>query len=575
MRRILMNASGSVQRGRFLAIIGGSGAGKSTLLNCLSNRAPPTLGTVYYNSTPLGEIPSLNQRLAYVMQEDIVMKTLTCKEALTFSAMLRLRNMTPAEKRQRVRDTLAELGLTRVADSKVAALSGGEKKRLCIGIEIIHDPPLLMLDEPTSGLDSFTAESVVTSLRHLAENGRTVIATIHQPSSEIFAMFDQVLVLARGQVVYFGNSSNVVPYLSSVGYECPQYSNPADFFLHVLRVEVGQTEVSLKKDDMALAKQFRGYFEQYEKEHPIQTQQMADRSSRSDLVKVGYATGPFTQFGLLTERAFRNVSREPTLSWVRLMQTLVQALLCGLVYLRLDNTQSGVRSKLGAIFFILMAQTFGPMFGVLNTFQEEKALLWREKAGGAYRLTTYFTSKVCSELPWQALFPSLFMSIAYWMCGFNPDPDRFFLAVGAIILHSAATQGLGLLLSVIAPSITVALGISPLFLLPFVLFSGFLTTTGSIPVYFEWLNTISFMRLTLELLAVNEFKGETFECPTAPAPCPTPTWQVLFDANKFNQDAIIPNLGGLLTYVVGSRLLAFIILFYQAWKKERAGLKRE
>ena len=151
------------------------------------------------------------------------------------SATLRLpKTATVAERNERITSTIKLLNLTKcadtiVGDSNVKGISGGERKRTAIAMELITNPSMIFLDEPTSGLDSFTAYSVVNLLRGLALSGRTVIATIHQPSSEIFYLFDDLLLLAEGRVIYHGEVKNAIDYFGGLGFKCPQYVNPSDF----------------------------------------------------------------------------------------------------------------------------------------------------------------------------------------------------------------------------------------------------------------------------------------------------------------------------------------------------------
>jgi len=179
-----------------------------------------------------GELRSLS---VCVMQDDILMRVLTVRECLQFSARLRLpAHVSVAAKLERVEHLIVKLGLIRCADTIVQDLSGGERKRTAIGVELITDPRLMFLDEPTSGLDSSTALTVMQIVTRLAsDEGRTVITTIHQPSSEIFALFQRLLLLADGRTAYDGPASETVQYFGRLGYNCPIYSNPADYFIKV------------------------------------------------------------------------------------------------------------------------------------------------------------------------------------------------------------------------------------------------------------------------------------------------------------------------------------------------------
>ena len=251
----LDNVSGTVKPGQFLSIIGASGAGKTTLLNYLSNRGKsciyakftcivrsPNLkktGDVLINGKNRNEIKS-NSYMAYVQQDDKLFQTLTVKEWLEFAASLKL--PPDQDHEEIVNELLVSLRLEKAADTKIGGplvkgVSGGERKRTSIGVELITNPSLIFLDEPTTGLDSFTAEIVVEILKNLADSGRTIISTIHQPNTETFEHFDQLMLMSKGHIIYMNDASKAVDYFKTIGYECPPQTNPADFFMSMMSIE--------------------------------------------------------------------------------------------------------------------------------------------------------------------------------------------------------------------------------------------------------------------------------------------------------------------------------------------------
>ena len=142
----------------------------------------------------------------------------------------------------RVNDIIGELRLNKCENTKIGGplvkgISGGERKRTSIGVELITDPSLIFLDEPTTGLDSFTATSVMETLKDLANNGRTIVQTIHQPNSDIFEMFDKLMLLAKGKIIYFNDANLAVDYFTKINYKCPELSNPADYFMGIMSIE--------------------------------------------------------------------------------------------------------------------------------------------------------------------------------------------------------------------------------------------------------------------------------------------------------------------------------------------------
>ncbi|KAL6985585.1 ABC transporter G member 14 [Sarracenia purpurea var. burkii] len=235
-KTILEGVTGMVCPGEILAMLGPSGSGKTTLLTALGGRLTGKLsGKITYNGQPFSG--SIKRRIGFVEQYDVLYPHLTVTETLLFTALLRLpSSLTKDDKVQHVERVITELGLTRCRDSMIGGplfrgISGGEKKRVSIGQEMLINPSLLLLDEPTSGLDSTTAQRILTTIKQLANGGRTVITTIHQPSSRLYHVFDKVVLLSEGFPIYYGSASTALEYFSSVGFSTSITTNPADFLL--------------------------------------------------------------------------------------------------------------------------------------------------------------------------------------------------------------------------------------------------------------------------------------------------------------------------------------------------------
>lgn len=240
-KNILNGITGVVRPGEILAMLGPSGSGKTTLLTALGGRLNANKhrgllsGKITYNSQ--GFSGPVRRRMGFVPQEDVFYPHLTVRDTLFFNALLRLpSSLSPSEKAAQAEQVMVELGLGRVADSVVGGprlrgISGGEKKRLSIGLEMLVNPSLLLVDEPTSGLDSTTAQRIITTLKRMANSGRTVVTTIHQPSSRIYYMFDKVILLSQGSPIYSGRASSALDYFTSIGFSSTATVNPADLML--------------------------------------------------------------------------------------------------------------------------------------------------------------------------------------------------------------------------------------------------------------------------------------------------------------------------------------------------------
>lgn len=235
-KTILNGITGMVCPGEILAMLGPSGSGKTTLLSALGGRLNGKLsGKITYNGQPFSG--SIKRQTGFVAQDDILYPHLTVLETLFFTALLRLpSNLTRNDKLQHVEQIITELGLIRCRNSMIGGplvrgISGGEKKRVSIAQEMLINPCLLLLDEPTSGLDSTTAQKILTTIKRLATGGRTIVTTIHQPSSRLYHMFDKVVLLSEGHPIYNGPASTALDYFSSIGFSTSMTVNPADLLL--------------------------------------------------------------------------------------------------------------------------------------------------------------------------------------------------------------------------------------------------------------------------------------------------------------------------------------------------------
>lgn len=309
-----------------------SGAGKTTLLNVLNCRNLSNFhvdGVIRINDR-LADIDMITSMSAYVQQEDMFLPTLTVREHLIFQAMVRIPStVSETAKIARVDQVMRELGLDKCADTRVGGsryfkgISGGELKRLSFAAEVLTNPSIMFCDEPTSGLDSFMAANLVSIINKMARSGRTIICTIHQPSSETFEMFQNLLLLADGRVAYFGEIKSALEHFATIGLQCPENYNPADFFVHELAVVPGKEMECRKKINRIC-----DYFER-EKQNLDSLQASFHSSSFSTTIRSKrnrpsrYKTNRWQQYVALAWRSHLTVIREPALTYVRLTQALV------------------------------------------------------------------------------------------------------------------------------------------------------------------------------------------------------------------------------------------------------------
>ncbi|KAK1397318.1 Transporter, ABC superfamily (Breast cancer resistance protein) [Heracleum sosnowskyi] len=416
-KNILHGITGSANPGEVLALMGPSGSGKTTLLSVLGGRVGETnqRGSITYNDQPYTKF--LKSRIGFVTQDDVLFPHLTVKETLTYAALLRLpKTLTKQEKEQRATDVISELGLERCQDSMIGGsyvrgISGGERKRVCIGNDIINNPSLLLLDEPTSGLDSTTALRIVQLLQDIAEAGKTVITTIHQPSSRLYHKFDKLILLGKGSMLYFGKASEAMIYFSSIGCSPLISMNPAEFLLDLAngnlndvsvpgelkdrmqignseRVQIGNSDRERKNRKPSPAVVHEFLVEAYEmrvaesEKKNLMIPVPIDEETKSKVYfeKQKYGASWRKQFGILFWRGLKE-RRHDYFSWLRLSQIVTTAIIVGLLWWQSDgNNAEELHDQAGLLFFIAVFWGYFPVFTAIFTFPQERAMLNKERA---------------------------------------------------------------------------------------------------------------------------------------------------------------------------------------------------
>jgi len=585
-KEILSNACGVVRPGEFLAIMGASGAGKSTLMNTLLFRNLAGLevsGKRMANGEPVTP-SSLLAVSGYVQQDDLFFGSLTVREHLIFQALLRMDRDVPKKQRmERVEEVIQELGLSKCSNTQIGVpgkfkgISGGQMKRLAFASEVLTNPALLFCDEPTSGLDSVMAASVVEVMRTLASQGRTIVCTIHQPSSQIFHLFDKVLFMAEGRTAYIGDVPGANSFFERCGFPCPTNYNPADHYLQVLAVVPGQEEASHAK-----LKEICDDFEISEKGIELtKTSSEATKTSSSDSFMATTRSSPYKaswgeQFTALLWRSWLSIVKDPMILRIRIGTSIFIALILGAVYFgqELSGEENakgeGIMNINGVLFLLITNMTFSNMFAVINVFCLELPIFLREHFNGMYRTDTYFICRQLAELPIFLFLPLVFLAIIYYMVGLNAPFVKFAITVAIIELMTQAVASFGYLISCIATSIDMALGLGPPFLIPLMLFGGLFLNNGSTPVYFIWAKYLSWFYYTNELLAINQWdgiEGVSTACPTDPSQeCPVSGDQILSNLN-FDKENFWLNIGLLAALAVAFRCLAFLALLAKTYRR--------
>ena len=357
VKEILRGVNAYMPSGSLTAIMGSSGSGKTTVLNTLSKRVAggrlKTTGDITYNGNP--QLWSI--RSAYVMQQDVLLPTLTVRETLRYAADLRLPPPTAQEERERVvQDVILELGLKECAETRIGnnvhkGCSGGEKRRTSLAVQMLSNPSVLFCDEVTTGLDAATAFQLVATLKALAVRGRTIICSIHQPRSEIWQLFDHVLLLAKGSPLYSGRSVGCLPHFENLGYSLPPFVNPAEFLIDLAAIDTRSPEA--EETSTTRVEGLIQAFDASSENKGLQAMEVSSLMSPTKSTKKNSRQrhAVFShQIRVLSGRTFKTTYRDPMGIAGSLFEATMMAVITGWIFLQLDGSLSGIRSREGALY---------------------------------------------------------------------------------------------------------------------------------------------------------------------------------------------------------------------------------
>ncbi|KAJ6424278.1 hypothetical protein OIU84_025128 [Salix udensis] len=573
-KSILQGLTGYARPGELLAIMGPSGCGKSTLLDTLAGR----LGS---SARQTGDIliNGHKQRLAYgtsayVTQDDTLITTLTVKEAVYYSAQLQLPDsMTRAEKKERAEMIIREMGLqdamnTRIGGWGSKGISGGQKRRVSICIEILTHPKLLFLDEPTSGLDSaasFYVMSRIARLDRKGENTRTVIASIHQPSGEVFQLFDSLCLLSAGKVVYFGPASQANEFFASNGFPCPTLQNPSDHFLKTINKDF-ETDLEQGLEDAitaevainTLTKAYKSS-DNYQQVKRLVTEicekdcgTLEERSHSSFL----------TQCLVLTRRSFVNMYRDLGYYWLRVAIYVSLSLGLATLFYNLGSDNDSIQARGSLLMFIASFLTFMTIGG-FPSFVEDMKVFERERLNGHYGATAFVIGNTFSALPYLLLISVIPGAITYFLPGLHKGYEHFIYFISVLFACMMLVESLMMTVASIVPNFLMGIITGAGIQAFMVLGGGFFRLPKDLPQPF-WkypMYYIAFHKYAYQGMFKNEFEGLTFLSNQAGGPPTIPgenilrdRWQVEMGVSKWVDLAI------LLGMVVLYRILFLVII---------------
>nr|XP_009767617.1 PREDICTED: ABC transporter G family member 11-like isoform X2 [Nicotiana sylvestris] len=476
-KAILQGLTGYARPSELLAVMGPSGCGKSTLLDALAGRLD-------FSTRQSGDIliNGHKQKLsygtcAYLTQDETLLATLTVKEAVYYSAQLQLPDsMKKSEKIQIAEQTIKEMGLqdamnTRIGGWGTKGISGGEKRRLSICMEILTRPKLLFLDEPTSGLDSAASYYVMSGISRQKE-GRTIIASIHQPSAEVFNLFHSLCLLSSGKIVYFGPASAAIQFFARNGFPCPHLQNPSDHFLKTVNKDFDEGGEILEK-----------------RSHANFT----------------------TQSLVLTRRSSVNMFRDLGYYWMRFATYVGIALGLGSIYYDLGSNYHSIEERGLMVAFVVSFMTFMTVGG-FPSFVEDMKVFQRENLNGHYGCCTFVIGNTLSSIPYVLLISFVPGAIAYLLSGFQNGSGHFIYFALVLFTSMMIVESLMMNVAAIVPNflmgIVIGAGIQGLQILS----GGYFQLPSELPnpIWKYPLYYMSFHKYAYQGMFKNEFEGLKF-----------------------------------------------------------------
>ena len=575
--QVLNNIFGLVKPRECLAIMGGSGAGKTTLLDILAgkNKDGKISGNIYVNGNTIDH-KHYKEIVGFVDQEDHLIPTLTVYETVLNSALLRLpRDMTFEQKQARVLEVLNELRIIGIKDRVIGSsfkrgISGGEKRRVSIACELVTSPSILFLDEPTSGLDSYNARNVVDCLVKLSRDyERTIVFTIHQPRSNIVSLFDKLILLSEGDLIFSGDMIKANDFFTKNGYKCPLGYNIADYLIditvdHNKIVKVSNADSSVvassssgidddvhseflknrsssqidttrewehfavHRDEystdvigrrvtpsgeeetlLRLRNKLHTLFVDSSLAAELQTEINEGKENPKELDLNRHDIKKATIVGqilILSSRTFKNLYRNPRLLLAHYVLSLLVGLFCGYLYYDVKNDISGFQNRLGFFFFLLAFFGFSALTG-LHSFSTERIIFVRERANNYYNPLSYYISKIfCDIIPLRVLPPILLISIAYPLVGLTMEHNAFLKSILVLVLFNVVVAVEMLIVGILVKEPGTSTMVGVLLLLLSLLFAGLFINSEDLNVQIKWLEWISVFHYAYEALTINEVK---------------------------------------------------------------------
>lgn len=581
IKTILHPMSFDIPESSLTCIIGGSGSGKTTLLNCLANRKfnSGTMfkeGDVRYNSSSTLE----SYRHAYVTQQDILIPTLTCYETLMYAAELKLPKLSSHSERSKlVEEIILTLGLkeckqTLVGNQENKGLSGGERRRLSVGLQMVSNPSVLFLDEPTTGLDNYNAYLLCKSFQYLANKlGKTIIMSIHQPREDIFKLFDTVLILSKGNLCYGSSHADLFNHFNFLGYGIPQTKvNPGDFFIDITTVDTRtpKNEIeSTNRVDMIIEnwKINMSYLENIEN---LDLESLNSYSGCSIFQEVGKAPF-FRELKILIKRNLKLQYRDP-IGWASvLFEALILGLGSGWLFYNPGTSPAGIRSIESSLYTSCSLSSY--LFLLYETYRlctNDLRIFDRERMDKSISIPGFLLARRITKFFTEDLWISVLYSVTtYYMYGLRTDSAKYFFKYFACCLISTVnTMTFATFAASISRNVSTTSLINNINFTLQSMTNGLFANARQLPVYVRWFKYVAYLWYSYGFLVSNQFTDFNGECYIINANDPDVN-NICFQSSG---DYIIKDLGFwknwnvlpicvLLAFTIGNYVAAGVILY--------------
>ncbi|KAH7118753.1 ATP-binding cassette transporter-like protein [Dendryphion nanum] len=565
-KNILSDINGVVKAGEMVALMGPSGSGKTTLLNVLAHRKATSKSTVQKSIYLNGTQPSLHdfrKVSAYVEQDDALIGSLTVEETLNFAARLSLpSNISKSERMDRISSLISAFGLQAQRDSLIGTpirkgVSGGQKRRVSVAAQLITSPKILFLDEPTSGLDSAASFEVVDFVRRIAKSYKIlVIASIHQPSTATFDLFDSLILLSQGKTIYSGPVSELKDYFAAAGHPIPLYTNPAEHIIQLVNTDFS----SASTDAPTRLHTLHTFYTTSPLSQTLRTSITLTTTSPSRTPLLPITTpspSPFLTPLTLLHRSLLKSHRDILTYGLRLAMYLCLSLLMGTVWLRLSASSSNIQAFTTAIFFSGAFMSFMAV-AYIPSYLEDLALYTKERANGLYGPTSFLIANFLIGIPFLFLIALLFSIIAYFLCNFRPGADGFWMFVLWLFLDLVAAEALVVLIASLVPIFVVALAATAFANGVWMCVGGFMVEPGKLNVFWRYVfHYVDYQAWVFRGMMVNQFQGTRYSCGEG---CWVEGVEVL-EGYGYGTGGVGKGVGILMGIVVGYRVLGWIALW--------------